>query len=250
MYISAGNGILKIATDSDLTFIIEDMKPELRAGNYDKAVERGIVALGLLLSGDPKFRSQYKGKGGGSGGFTSFLNNDVAQKLLLVIALAAFASAVSPSPTESRLEKGRKKLDQLAREVSQSEIEDVYQPHSCPICMEDYPAADRRTYYDSRQMNNEMASDKADNDGSAKKSIHRPMALQCGHVFCWSCLDGHLKSPQGKNCPICNESVIPRSLPVRDDMYRTNPSYFSDRREWARWRNREYYYRINRLNEM
>lgn len=38
----------------------------------------------------------------------------------------------------------------------------------------------------------------------------RPMALHCGHTFCYSCLETYLKDKKnGKKCPICRLPVDP-----------------------------------------
>lgn len=43
----------------------------------------------------------------------------------------------------------------------------------------------------------------------------RPMALHCGHIFCYSCLESHLKSPEGSKCPICRQPVDINARPYQ-----------------------------------
>ena len=43
----------------------------------------------------------------------------------------------------------------------------------------------------------------------------RPMALRCGHIFCYSCLESHLKSPEGTKCPICRQPVDVNARPYQ-----------------------------------
>lgn len=51
MYIYAGKRALEVAPQHRLKVIVDRMRPLLRQGDYNRALEEGIVNLGLILSG-------------------------------------------------------------------------------------------------------------------------------------------------------------------------------------------------------
>lgn len=51
VYISTGSGARKALSDAQASIIIDRMKPALRAGDYDQAVERAVREVGLTLAG-------------------------------------------------------------------------------------------------------------------------------------------------------------------------------------------------------
>lgn len=51
VYIRAGKQALSLAPESKLRTVVDSMKPLLQKGEYDAAVERGVVTLGLILAG-------------------------------------------------------------------------------------------------------------------------------------------------------------------------------------------------------
>jgi uncharacterized membrane protein YgcG len=44
-------------------------------------------------------------------------------------------------------------------------------------------------------------------DPSLKHHPRKPMALNCGHVFCRSCLEEYLNKPDNNKCPICRADI-------------------------------------------
>lgn len=53
VYISSGRDALEKLNSNVVAFIIERMKPELKDGNYGKALNQAVVDIGMALSGDP-----------------------------------------------------------------------------------------------------------------------------------------------------------------------------------------------------
>lgn len=55
VYIYAGKGALERSSEAKLKLVIDRMRPVLRQGDYNAALEQGIVDLGLVLAGgEPK----------------------------------------------------------------------------------------------------------------------------------------------------------------------------------------------------
>ena len=51
MYIYAGRGAASAAPNDRLAAVIDNMRPLLRAGKFDEAVEQGVTDVGLVLAG-------------------------------------------------------------------------------------------------------------------------------------------------------------------------------------------------------
>lgn len=51
VYIRRGSETLDIASDAKLGAVIDAMRPLLREQNYGRAVEQGVIDLGLVLAG-------------------------------------------------------------------------------------------------------------------------------------------------------------------------------------------------------
>ena len=51
VHILAGRQALEVAGTDKLNAVIADMRPQLRAGNIEAAVEQAVVDIGLVLAG-------------------------------------------------------------------------------------------------------------------------------------------------------------------------------------------------------
>ena len=59
MFIYAGKHALQVAPEARLKLVVDRMRPLLKAGDYNTAVEQAVVDLGLILAGaEPKEESE------------------------------------------------------------------------------------------------------------------------------------------------------------------------------------------------
>ena len=76
MYISTGKAANQKLTDNYASTVISAMKPDLRRGKYDGAIQQAVVDIGLILAGSvPKDLPEDHGGSGwlGPGIFLAFL---------------------------------------------------------------------------------------------------------------------------------------------------------------------------------
>lgn len=204
LYISTGKGVEDKLPSRVLNLIIEGMKPSLKEQRYGRAIERGIIEIDLIL----------KGK--------SNISEDLSQQemfwsISIILGFLSFIFFVyrrnaAERTTMQRLNKGRDALNRLVSECSTGE---KFYSRSCPICLEDFPKKNRQT----DDMIDSSEQSKLINDDITEKSVaatdgyqtpeehgRRPMALPCGHIFCFSCVTQFLKQQPLQNrhcCPVC-----------------------------------------------
>lgn len=186
LYISTGSGVDTVLTPLTLESVIDHMKPFLQSGNYFGALDFAVVEMSLLLSGE---RPPTAAPGTGYEG-TIFM--------AIVLLFGGFfgIKAYYDNAKKEELTKGSGKLKSLMREIS-SLGDEKFKSRSCPICLEDFPP---------EPIKQDPPITEADSP-LLPKELNRPMALKCGHVFCFTCLDEHLKSANGSRCPICRKNV-------------------------------------------
>jgi uncharacterized membrane protein YgcG len=232
LYISIGSGVRNILTPTVVDITIENMKSYLRTKTYDGALEYAVTDISLYLDGKKAAPVSYDGYL--FGGFTA-------------IFLAVAAGAYFENRRKKSLTRGNTKLEDLAREASSMDDE-TYKSKSCPICLEDFPFPPE----DRGQSDQKLGEDPA--SPLLSKVLNRPMALKCGHIFCFTCLDLHLKSANGNRCPICRKNVDGTDAPPGTGTNRPprppcSPSTQQEASstEYTQFRSSELLYRVNRM---
>ena len=217
VYISTGKTAAKHLTSSVISHIIDNMRPYLRAKQYDRAIEYGVVYMTLALEGKA---NQVP---------SAAAVEDEGSMLPLVMlggaVLAIGAMKYYEHRRQKQLEKGKKALEALLKEVTTENS--TYLTSTCPICLEDFPPLS------SPQESSTTSSEAQSPTNDKNKSPNRPMSLPCGHIFCYSCLMEYLKANrEGHKCPICRQPMsgeVPpsdqQSQPPRDQQSRGGGSF-------------------------
>ena len=225
MYVSVGSGVGNTLTNDNLDILVMNMKPYLRKNDFGGALEYAVTDIRLLLEG--KKRSTSHNEGYIFAGITTFF-------------IALFGWSVIDNRRKENLVNGKKKLESLMREVASAK-ETVFTSKSCPICLEDFPPENNDDKAESSSSSTPLLTD---------KSPTRPMALQCGHVFCFSCLNQHLKTSNAK-CPICRKNADGSPSPVNDTRPPGQPCSTEDTREYnENLRSSDLLYRIHRMHTL
>jgi len=63
VYISTGRQAASAAPSERLRVVVDNMKPLLREGDYNRALEQAVVDLGLVLAGGDPGRGEGEGHG-------------------------------------------------------------------------------------------------------------------------------------------------------------------------------------------
>jgi uncharacterized membrane protein YgcG len=140
VFISTGAGVQSKITKRYIDYLITLMKPDLRSRQYGSALEKTVVEIDLILSGKSNISSQYKrrpsdsGDGGDPYLFWGFV--------ILVGGVASFI-AYRENRKLRNLEKGKKALEDLMKEVVEAGENKDFLSESCPvmiICVVKEPA--------------------------------------------------------------------------------------------------------------
>lgn len=233
IFISTGTGVQKKLTEPVLDYIIDNMKPDLRKGDYGKAISTCIISLDLALSekGTSMIEKAYKHdqakKSSSNNG-----DNDSGAGFWVVGALFVGifgCSWISNWHTKNRLnntERGREKLNRIIKEmesVPEGEA-NKFSAQSCPICLEDFKSivspgeSPRDIFADSSQQS------------AAEDLSKKTVSLRCGHLFCIPCIESYLKSEMNNRCPICRLPIDANTSP---HIHPPNPARPSPRRTTA-----------------
>ena len=167
--------------------------------------------------------------------------------IFAIILISVGALAYYQSLKLKKLEKGKIAIEKFMKEIGDCKDGNNFLTKSCPICLDDFPAEtlpqddNIENLIEPKTMSQTITHRKAkqpqsnnpspvivdENDATGVSSgvnlgniasetsevesvsPHRPMALPCGHTFCFSCLNQYLKSENGTKCPICRKSVVP-----------------------------------------
>lgn len=128
MYVSAGAGTLDHLTDRVLTTILDGLKPLLKAGQYDVAVEKAVSELGQALATMPSKPSAWEDLSGYLflGGFLSLFGG------------LFYWSARNSHRQQQAYKSCRTRLEELKKLQERLQAGESFNPTSCPICLEDY----------------------------------------------------------------------------------------------------------------
>mmetsp|Transcript_1265 Transcript_1265/g.2638 ORF Transcript_1265/g.2638 Transcript_1265/m.2638 type:complete len:561 (-) Transcript_1265:76-1758(-) len=235
VFISTGDGAKSRITDQLIDGIIHRMKPFLRRSDYGGALINAIIEVEMAFSGKelPKYSSPHSTS-------TDPDNSWIFKTILFISVSLGFAYfAHIQSEKLRKMERGRIALDSLIREVENT-TEDttdaqgkVFRAASCPICLEDFPtpivgdgatASSGSDAHTSADVDSDFGGGD-DQDSELLRNLgptpttpvftsrapppkpSKPMALRCGHTFCYECITTHLKTDAGKRCPICRFPV-------------------------------------------
>lgn len=227
VYISTGAGALKALPDSKVQTILARMRPQLRAANYDRAVEQAVVDIGLGLAG-ADFDDD-----NGSSWF------DPVIVCILGLIGGCFAVSWWNGRKKRREASTCKRLLQKLKEEQQTAMRtNRYQTTSCPICMDDFapdsacggsqggssrasggsddgaPSAPllKATKVQSGSGGGDSAAPSApplpaSMGGNDPPVLRRPLALPCGHRFCEPCISQWVDINSSTTCPVCRKSI-------------------------------------------
>jgi uncharacterized membrane protein YgcG len=242
-YIYAGSEAHKAATEAQLSRVIDNMRPMLRAGNYDAAVENAVIDIGLALAG-ADLRP----------------HKDESESIWPLAAfLSIFSSVIGFTLWSSHKEKRQRRsaqaiLDKLMREQATAVSTGRYPAVSCPICFDDfeappepsappYPqdgdadtqAGPSREGADApllkRRNSKSRESLGQSLDVASKGDKKNPLSLPCGHTFCAPCIQRWMAS--NTSCPVCRKPLegaspsppAPSGQVLRRDMYEDELSF-------------------------
>mmetsp|Transcript_23024 Transcript_23024/g.20914 ORF Transcript_23024/g.20914 Transcript_23024/m.20914 type:complete len:475 (-) Transcript_23024:64-1488(-) len=257
IYISIGKGVSHKLNDFDIDGAIENMKPYLKSSAYGQAFQHAVLEIRSILLSSNKTRYHRRS--------SSSELDDYALPLFGLFAIFLFGYGYLERRKLSNLKKGEEAINKFMRELSDSTEQPSYASKSCPICLEDFPSSTNTdTNSHSLDVESNLTNRKPTEDNNSNKSSlpNRPMALKCGHTFCFTCLEKHLKSAGGNKCPICRKSVktgqddvVPpptrgsRSNNAPDDTSCSSTSQSSGSyTNTNTFRTDEFHYRANRLH--
>eukprot|EP01035_Chromulina_nebulosa_P017592 gene17592-23162_t len=256
VFISIGKGVSQKLNNYDIDGVIENIKPYLKSSAYGQAFQHAVLEIKSVLLSSNKTRYHRRSS-------NSELD-DYALPLFGLFAIFVFGYGYLERRKLSNLKKGEEAINKFMRELSDSSDQPNYSSKSCPICLEDFPSTtsiDTKSH--SVDVESNLSNRKPIDETNSNKSLlpNRPMALKCGHTFCFTCLEKHLKSAGGNKCPICRKSVktgqddaVPpphrgsRSNNASDDTCSSSSQSSGSYANTNTFRTDEFHYRANRLH--
>lgn len=281
MFVSTGDVSGVRLSDQTCDNIFEQLKPLLRDGAYDAAVQKAAVLIGqgLAVNQDVS-RSSSPGIN-----FDWLILPGSIFGLVAVIfcnyRLAVFKRRDFKTCTQ-RLEE----VKRLSNVLQQADVQS-YNPQTCPICFEDF---DANSPSEMTSLEKEMpgpsappfeeASDKDPllgstpplspptvaqhtppiiiNEKSNKLPSRKPLILPCQHQFCTPCMEAWMKQSK-TSCPICRSPMNgkhhappppPPDSGAGDPYYYQNHYHLHPYFEWRRAKHREeLVYRMQQLRQ-
>jgi uncharacterized membrane protein YgcG len=225
-YLSRGNAMEPILTDTRLDRMLDKIRPILREQQYGEAVLSIVEQVHHYLELGPPSSNE--------------LRNDMLEKLIplsfLLLVMGFFTFKNHRDRQEARVyARVQSQLTQLDRDRALA-LQGTYQCTSCPICLESFePPIDASNVHT-------MGSDKL------------PLKLlRCGHVFDETCWNDWVCRGAGNldRCPICQQSVGPsneNNYHRIDDGQGDQPGVMVDNHRVYRQFHRERYFRLLQLS--
>ena len=244
IYISIGKGTEKFFSDVVIDYLINVMKPRLRKEEYGVALQELLIEIDMILSGkrsNTEIELAMKRE-------RSSTDTGILVFILIFLSIWAYAFIVNYYQVK-RLERGKAALERVMREVPDIDDEPsentttqkMFRSKSCPICLEDFSTNNTEVTVEVEDESKEIDEEKDNliydrkseefsrdetkvpsplNEDSASNAStiqreDRPVALRCGHIFCYKCLKSLVQGDNHK-CPICR-------LPI-DDRDGSHPS--------------------------
>ena len=208
VYISTGAGVKGKVTAQYVDYLISEMKPDLKAGNYGTAIEKTVTQIRLIMSNQMIMSNQS--------------DDNWFIGLLVAGGLAVLGVGVHNTRKLNQLRRGRVALDKFMSEVEEASDHKKFISESCPICLEQFStfraAGDGHVEEANAEGNvyNKLSTTGDTEEVGKKKDLEvgispttsgvkddspkRAMALHCGHVFCYgehppiSIFSSHLSS--------------------------------------------------------
>lgn len=188
VYISRGAAVDTILRDRRLDVIVEHMKPFLRKGDYDGAIQIAVAELDTYLQAGIQLSA------------TERLQDWFEQSIFFIVLgivgwliRKEFVARRDYTRVSSQLSA----LDQARAEALQG----TFKTTSCPICLEDF-----KTKESDAGGEEDTEPQLVGSDGLQIK------LLRCGHVFdetCWQEWINNGNHRKIDKCPICQQDVGP-----------------------------------------
>ncbi|KAK9844247.1 hypothetical protein WJX84_011342 [Apatococcus fuscideae] len=230
VYISTGKAARTRLTDGYAATIISSMKPALRRGEYDGAIQQAVVDIGLVLAGSVPQQPDDNDSGNG------WLGGAIFVAFFGFLLTGCWRSG----RTRGQSRRCRSLLDKLKKDQAQAMQQHRFPATTCPICLEDIqsptrnpesggpssssaagndaapsgsgssgagPSAAQDTAADRSSPSAPLlgGGDKSKEEGESASPKKRALTLPCGHAFCEDCIDRWV---QDKNtCPICRKPL-------------------------------------------
>ncbi|KXZ41529.1 hypothetical protein GPECTOR_413g260 [Gonium pectorale] len=212
LYISTGAGATQLLTYDVLGDILEDVRPLLRKGSYDDAIERAVMDIGLALAGRRVEPQPDRGN--------SFSKDDgIALGVFALAAGAMFSAAFwNDRRRRRRYNDCRSKLEKLKRDQAALRA-GSYNPTSCPVCLEDFTPEPGAAGSGAAAAG---GSEAAAGAAAAPEQQRRPLVLPCGHAFCEPCISKWLDQKK-VTCPICRRPIDEEDSPTDTSAPRQPP---------------------------
>lgn len=126
MYISTGKTAMKLLTDEQIGFIMDEIKPLLRRQNYDRALELAVNHIRDVFNGKVLKKS------------FSFVSVIVGLLFVGIIFTTVFVAF----KRQNKYKMCKAKLERIEEERNRAKNSKSYESQSCPICLETFSYAD------------------------------------------------------------------------------------------------------------
>lgn len=212
VFISTGKGVQSKLTRQFIDYLITEMRPDLRKREYGTALEKTVVQIDLIISGKSNIAERH----------TEEPTSPFTIVAVVACVCVFLGIAVHESRKLNELKKGRKALETFMSEINEAGENKNFLSESCPICLESFSTkasqddcednleglregregqreveghmySSMSTPYCTEEDAEDQTLRKKEKDSHIPSSKERerdesplrPMALKCGHVFCY-----------------------------------------------------------------